>query len=258
MEHLQHECREESANPTHSHEAKPRRPDKIPLDGRADNTEADLATLTYSQALRNTKLEAETPTTVPPGMGAADGAAIRGSGRIPQDPNSRLAQFWQQPGWYFHNGWRPSACRATYTQGAHGWAAAQSPTQSRDDIDMIRPPSRPGRDDAQSILQEMEHLRVQLSAANSRADQAERAAEELERHLSSKPTPNEATTSSDESADAIKSLQVENQGLRAELDDARSHIFSLQPYRKELTPEEVGRVGVLHSRQSVDIANARG
>ncbi|KAK4135778.1 hypothetical protein BT67DRAFT_448710 [Trichocladium antarcticum] len=106
---------------------------------------------------------------------------------------------------------------------------------------MIRPPSRPGRDDAQSILQEMEHLRVQLSAANSRADQAERAAEELERHLSSRPTPNEATTSSDDSAGAIASLQAENQGLRAELDDARSHIFSLQPYRKELTPEEVGR-----------------
>ncbi|KAH6606693.1 hypothetical protein Trco_005846 [Trichoderma cornu-damae] len=39
----------------------------------------------------------------------------------------------------------------------------------------------------------------------------------------------------------IKELKEENHLLREELNDAQSHIFSLQPYRKDLTPEEVGR-----------------
>jgi hypothetical protein len=41
-------------------------------------------------------------------------------------------------------------------------------------------------------------------------------------------------------------LKEENQLLREELNDAQSHIFSLQPYRKDLTPEEVGRVSPQH------------
>ncbi|KAM0264685.1 hypothetical protein ACHAQJ_000510 [Trichoderma viride] len=39
----------------------------------------------------------------------------------------------------------------------------------------------------------------------------------------------------------MKRLEEENRVLREELNDAQSHIFSLQPYRKDLTPEEVGR-----------------
>ncbi|KAL7927806.1 hypothetical protein ACQKWADRAFT_13779 [Trichoderma austrokoningii] len=39
----------------------------------------------------------------------------------------------------------------------------------------------------------------------------------------------------------MKRLREENSLLREELNDAQSHIFSLQPYRKDLTPEEVGR-----------------
>jgi len=42
----------------------------------------------------------------------------------------------------------------------------------------------------------------------------------------------------------MKMLKEENNLLREELNDAQSHIFSLQPYRKDLTPEEVGRVSL--------------
>jgi hypothetical protein len=48
---------------------------------------------------------------------------------------------------------------------------------------------------------------------------------------------------SDSLAQAFTNLQHENRILREQLQDAQSHIFSLQPYRKDLTPEEVGRVG---------------
>lgn len=37
-------------------------------------------------------------------------------------------------------------------------------------------------------------------------------------------------------------LRKENSFVKEQLRDAQSHIFSLQPYRKDLTPEEVGRV----------------
>ena len=43
-------------------------------------------------------------------------------------------------------------------------------------------------------------------------------------------------------AEEIEKLRDEKRFLREQLEDAQSHIFSLQPYRKELTAEEVGRV----------------
>jgi chromosome segregation ATPase len=82
-------------------------------------------------------------------------------------------------------------------------------------------------------------LLKQLREANNRADQAERAAEGLIRQL--KARTDEVPASSGDSSESIKSLMAENKDLKAELDDARSHIFSLQPYRKDLTPEEVGQ-----------------
>jgi uncharacterized protein (UPF0335 family) len=50
----------------------------------------------------------------------------------------------------------------------------------------------------------------------------------------------------------MKRLKEENNLLREELNDAQSHIFSLQPYRKDLTPEEVGRVSYSISRAGGD------
>jgi uncharacterized protein YlxW (UPF0749 family) len=101
----------------------------------------------------------------------------------------------------------------------------------------------------------MEHLRAQLREANTRADQAERAAEELTRQLKSRPS--EMRVDSGDSADAIMTLQKENAGLKAELDEARSHIFSLQPYRKDMTPKEVGQVS-RHLPQAMGVADLAG
>lgn len=92
----------------------------------------------------------------------------------------------------------------------------------------------------ESVLRrQMEALRKQLREANNRADQAERAAEELTRQIESRSS--EVAVGNGDSADLIQTLLAENKDLKAELDDARSHIFSLQPYRKDLTPEEVGQ-----------------
>ena len=57
----------------------------------------------------------------------------------------------------------------------------------------------------------------------------------------------EGPADDDSLARANIKLQEQIKRLNSELDDARSHIFSLQPYRKELTPEEVRRVSPLTS-----------
>ncbi|KAK0634380.1 hypothetical protein B0T17DRAFT_482205 [Bombardia bombarda] len=76
------------------------------------------------------------------------------------------------------------------------------------------------------LVRKVESLTQQLEEANDRADQAERAAEQVQFH----PKSNDV-------ADALSS---DIMTLKADLSDARSHIFSLQPYRKDLTQEEVG------------------
>lgn len=125
-------------------------------------------------------------------------------------------------------------------QHAYQDALTQRPAQSRDDIDISRPQRSGERDEEQRVRREMEHLRMQLKEANTRAKQAERAAEELAQQLKSRSS--EMTVDTPNSTDTTATLKAENKGLKAELDEARSHIFSLQPYRKDLTPKEVGQV----------------
>jgi chromosome segregation ATPase len=125
-------------------------------------------------------------------------------------------------------------------QQAYQDALTQRPAQSRDDIDVSRPQRSRERDEEQMVRREMDYLRMQLREANSRAEQAERAAEELAQQLTSRS--NEMAVDSADSTDTAATLEAENKGLKAELDEARSHIFSLQPYRKDLTPKEVGQV----------------
>lgn len=129
-----------------------------------------------------------------------------------------------------------AAAAAAAAAIAHAQAQAQAETQALAQAQAaLQVQSR-----EEAIAQEMETLRRQLKDANSRADQAERVAEELEHCL--KAGFNDTmprNTSLDDTAEALAS---EVKMLKAELDDARSHIFSLQPYRKDLTPEEVGRV----------------
>ncbi|KAL2130857.1 hypothetical protein VTI74DRAFT_5847 [Chaetomium olivicolor] len=111
--------------------------------------------------------------------------------------------------------------------------------QSQDNIEKSRSHHSRHRDEDRRLLREMENLRMQVVEANSRANQAERAAEELLREL--RHESKKAAADSDDAADMVKTLKKENKSLKAELEDARSHIFSLQPYRKDLTPKEVGQ-----------------
>ena len=100
-----------------------------------------------------------------------------------------------------------------------------------------------------SLRNEVEKLMKELEMADNRAIQAERVATELQqRHATaSSKLVNKAAAvrdgdGKDDHTRAIENLTAANESLRAELNDARSHIFSLQPYRKDITPEEMGRV----------------
>ncbi|KAK4238358.1 hypothetical protein C8A03DRAFT_15155 [Achaetomium macrosporum] len=118
-------------------------------------------------------------------------------------------------------------------------AAVSEPDSSATVLTFFRTQHSREQDEGQSLRREMKHLQTRLKEANSRADQAERAAEELERRLRSRTSG--ITVGVDGSSDVVAALKAENQELRTALDDARSHIFSLQPYRKDLTPNEVGQ-----------------
>ncbi|KAJ0151696.1 4-hydroxyphenylpyruvate dioxygenase [Fusarium oxysporum f. sp. albedinis] len=67
--------------------------------------------------------------------------------------------------------------------------------------------------------------------ADEKADRLTKKVMSMEHRLSSHMTL----------ASKAKELAEENRVLREQFNDAQSHIFSLQPYRKDLTPEEVGQ-----------------
>lgn len=105
-------------------------------------------------------------------------------------------------------------------------------------------------------MREIESLRKQLDEATSHAKQAERAVQELTNQLEklvneckTKHIPKGAGIGDEALQGTVDRLERENQRLKSDLDDARSHIFSLQPYRKDLTPHEVGTVSKHPSSQ---------
>jgi hypothetical protein len=238
MEDLKRESYGEPAKSPPTHEIRPpKRPDKLPLSQPAETPPMDQPERRHSQELSN--MQARSPTAPLPGADSAD-AAISG--------NTRSDQFWtfptpqtQHPMW--HQPWYPGPMVQDPLWAAHQAyqnALAQRLALSRDDMDLLRPQRSRDRDEERWVRREMESLREQLREANSRADQAERAAEELTRQLKSRSS--ERMMDRNDSADTTTTLKAENNGLKAELDEARSHIFSLQPYRKDLTPKEVGQV----------------
>ncbi|KZL78432.1 hypothetical protein CT0861_04026 [Colletotrichum tofieldiae] len=96
------------------------------------------------------------------------------------------------------------------------------------------------------LHREIEELRHKLELTTARAEIAEEKAERAGQRIgeiknSMGLTVNELELNSDSLAPTLSQLKAENSTLREQLRDAQSHIFSLQPYRKELTPEEVGR-----------------
>jgi hypothetical protein len=240
MEDLKREFEGEATKASPSHETRPpKRPDKLPLTKhqRAETPPMDQTKRPYNQVLSDS--EARSSTIAFPNPDCAD-AAI-------SDSNPRLAQFWAFPiprvlstMWqlWHPNPWVQNVHPAA--QQAYQDALTQRSAQSRDDTDISRPQSSRERDEEQRVRREMDHLRMQLREANSRAEQAERAAEELAQQLTSRS--NAMVVDSADSTETATTLEAENKELKAELDEARSHIFSLQPYRKDLTPKEVGQV----------------
>ncbi|KAL2117287.1 hypothetical protein VTJ04DRAFT_9455 [Mycothermus thermophilus] len=108
--------------------------------------------------------------------------------------------------------------------------AAKKKTYTKEDMDKLE----------RLFAIEAHKLSEQLKEANSRAEQAERAAEELrlQQRAEAKKARELAKQDAANSGDETAVLRAEVQNLRAELDEARSHIFSLQPYLKDLTPNE--------------------
>ncbi|KAK1250514.1 hypothetical protein MKX08_010517 [Trichoderma sp. CBMAI-0020] len=82
-------------------------------------------------------------------------------------------------------------------------------------------------------------LTLEKESAEREATKARQQIEDLKHLLNS--DMEEIAKDTESLGAEMKRLKEENNLLREELNDAQSHIFSLQPYRKDLTPEEVGR-----------------
>lgn len=97
------------------------------------------------------------------------------------------------------------------------------------------------------LYREIDELRRQLKSTATRAEIAEEKAEKMEQRIDEikntmSSSFSEVEKGNESLASSLKRVKEENSTLTEQLRDAQSHIFSLQPYRKELTPEEVGRV----------------
>ncbi|KAF4776503.1 hypothetical protein HER10_EVM0006644 [Colletotrichum scovillei] len=129
-------------------------------------------------------------------------------------------------------------------------ADISSPSRELSEKDVI-PNARDGGDEADSsddalLRREIMELRYRLKSTTARAEIAEEKVELAERRIGEiKSTVTSTITEIEKDtaplASKINELNTENAVLKEQLRDAQSHIFSLQPYRKELTPEEVGR-----------------
>ncbi|KAL5608921.1 hypothetical protein FOVSG1_003602 [Fusarium oxysporum f. sp. vasinfectum] len=83
----------------------------------------------------------------------------------------------------------------------------------------------------EDLLQRLSELNENKQIADEKADRLTKKVMSMEHRPSSHMTL----------ASKAKELAEENRVLREQLNDAQSHIFGLQPYRKDLTPEEVGQ-----------------
>lgn len=245
MEDHKREFEGETTDAPPNHETRPpKRPEKIPPIERADTLQWDT---TQTESSRNQVLSKKEGRRSDAALPNPDTADV-----VVSKPYPRSAPLWAFPSFQvLHPMWQqlfPRGGAPTVYQGpqqAYQGFPAQSLAQARDDIDLFRSQRGRDRDDEQILRREMELMRMQLREANNRADQAERAAEELTRQLKSRSR--EMAAEKGDSNDDITALRAETKGLKVELDEARSHIFSLQPYRKDVTPKEVGQVRLLSS-----------
>ncbi|RSL97623.1 hypothetical protein CDV31_012949 [Fusarium ambrosium] len=89
------------------------------------------------------------------------------------------------------------------------------------------------------LHRKMSNLTTDKQIAEEKAERLADRVNSLKQRMSSNMT--EVERSSETLAAKVEELTDENNLLREQLNDAQSHIFSLQPYRKDLTPEEVGQ-----------------
>lgn len=113
--------------------------------------------------------------------------------------------------------------------------------------DNVTHPDQKLREQNNQLNRRIHDLQRQLSTlttdkqiAEEKAESATEKLDSLKQRMNSNMT--EVEVSSEALASKVEELRKENRALREQINDAQSHIFSLQPYRKELTPEEVGQV----------------
>jgi hypothetical protein len=117
--------------------------------------------------------------------------------------------------------------------------------------------------DVTALQNKIQNLRATIRALKTEKQIAEeRADRAVERITEMKELQQQTVENSTrETGGAVEDLQGQNRLLRDQLNDAQSHIFSLQPYRKELTPEEIGSVGiatfVIYIQRADDVAGIR-
>jgi len=223
----------------------PQRPDKIPIPDQVSESRPRLPSLKPDLGTDRRTSHSSMPS-VNVNHDAADNAIIGLQGFKPP-PHEIQANDWANhpkalTDWQLVE--KPGVKRNLHMHSSHN-----RPKQStQDDINVRRQSdSRHGEKDhmLKQNMRDIDSLRKQLSEANARVEQAERVSHQLQHQLheyKAKHNSADVTAGSDASHDGVDRLRRENRNLKAELDDARSHIFSLQPYRKDLTPEEVGRV----------------
>lgn len=115
-------------------------------------------------------------------------------------------------------------------------AAWETPFQSiPTDIDDLQ-------EQLHSLQAAMRNLKMEKQVAEERADYATRRVEEM-RDLHQK-TVEAASHGTKGIQTDVAHIQEQNRLLKEQLNEAQSHIFSLQPYRKEMTPEELGGVSL--------------
>lgn len=132
----------------------------------------------------------------------------------------------------------------------------RSKSKSQDDYDknslasrsdMLYPEVDPDEETEERMRRYIDNLHRKLSVLTTEKQIAEdRAERATERVAEMKSLMNSDMTEIERDTEAIakeaEELKKEKGFLKEQLNDAQSHIFSLQPYRKDLTPEEVGRV----------------
>ena len=100
--------------------------------------------------------------------------------------------------------------------------------------------SKEGDSENRHLRRELDRLSLKLNVETRRANVAEMELASARAKLTS--ALNDGPMDEDSLAESNFKMKSEIKRLGAELEDARSHIFSLQSYRKDLTPEEVKRV----------------